>query len=278
MKLTVLLDNNTLIDRYFQGEPGVSYLLEVDGRKTLFDVGYSATFLSNAQKLNLDLLEVDHVVLSHGHLDHTWGLFPLIQLFTEARIEKKMVKKPKLIAVPGVFSSRRSHDLPEIGSLLTPEKLSSHFEMQLTLGPLWLTDHLLFLGQIERKNDFEAPMPLGHVLENGEEISDRLLDDSALVYRAPGGLVIITGCSHSGICNIVDQACRVTGESRVLDIIGGFHLMAPPKRQLLGTINYLKEVNPGVVHACHCTDLKSKIELSRQINIEEVGVGLTLLF
>ena len=72
MNLTILLDNNTFIDRYFLGEPGVSYLIEADGVKVLFDVGYSDAFIRNAHKLRLDLLDVDVVVLSHVHLDHTW--------------------------------------------------------------------------------------------------------------------------------------------------------------------------------------------------------------
>ena len=73
MRLTVLVDNNTLIDRYLLGEPGVCYLIEVDDVRVLFDVGYSDIFLRNAQLLGVDLLQLDYLVLSHGHLDHTWG-------------------------------------------------------------------------------------------------------------------------------------------------------------------------------------------------------------
>jgi len=87
MKLTVLIDNNTLIDRYFLGEPGVSYLIQDRNMQVLFDVGYSNAFIINAQKLNLDLLQSNFLVLSHGHLDHTWGLDPLLRIYTEAKIE-----------------------------------------------------------------------------------------------------------------------------------------------------------------------------------------------
>ena len=88
MKLTVLVDNNTLIDRYFYGEPGISYFIADEDKRILFDVGYSDAFIKNAQKMNIDLLNTDFLVLSHGHLDHTWGLEPLIRLYTEAIIEK----------------------------------------------------------------------------------------------------------------------------------------------------------------------------------------------
>ena len=126
MKLTVLIDNNTLIDRYFLGEPGVSYLIEDEGKKVLFDVGYSDAFITNARKLSIDLLDVDFVVLSHSHLDHTWGLIPLLRLYTEGIIEKLHVKKPALVAHPLALSGRTLGDLPEIGSLLSEDNLSGH--------------------------------------------------------------------------------------------------------------------------------------------------------
>ena len=79
MKLTVLVDNNTLIDRYFLAEPGLSFLIEDGDTVVLFDTGYSDIFLKNAWKIGLSLTNIDYLVLSHGHLDHTWGLEPLIK-------------------------------------------------------------------------------------------------------------------------------------------------------------------------------------------------------
>ncbi|MBN1222691.1 MAG: MBL fold metallo-hydrolase, partial [Candidatus Aminicenantes bacterium] len=105
---------------------------------------------------------------------------------------------------------------------------------------------------------------------------DRLLDDTALAYKSPQGLVVITGCSHSGICNIVEQAKRLCKEERILDIVGGLHLLNPSIEQLQGTLEYMKHLNPKEMHACHCTDLNSKIALSRVANLKEVGVGLIL--
>ncbi len=276
MKLTVLIDNNTLIDRYFLGEPGLSYLVEDEGKKILFDVGYSDAFITNARKLSIDLLDVDFVVLSHGHLDHTWGLMPLIRLYAEGMIEKLHVNKPALVTHPLTLSARAFGDLPEIGSLLLEGKLSAYFHLELSRKPVYLTERLMFLGEIERTNEFEAKNPIGRILENGVEKDDFVVDDSALAYKSPEGLVIITGCSHAGICNIVEYARKVCGDDRIVDIIGGFHLLDPSAEQLRGTIEYMKSLHPGSVHACHCTDLNSKIALSRVVDLKEVGVGLTL--
>ena len=276
MKLTVLIDNNTLIDRYFLAEPGVSYLIEEEGKKILFDAGYSDAFIRNAQKLTINLLDLDFVALSHGHLDHTWGLIPLIRLYTEGMIEGLKVKKPTLVAHPLTFSSRKIGNLPEIGSLLSEDKLSGYFHLELSKEPVNLTERLIFLGEIERVNDFEAKNPLGTILRNGVEEDDFLFDDSALAYKSPNGLIIITGCSHAGICNIVEYAKKVCGDERVVDVIGGFHLLDPSAEQLQGTIEYFKSLHPDSLHACHCTDLNSKIALSKVSYLKEVGVGLML--
>lgn len=239
MKLTVLIDNNTLIDRYFLGEPGVSYFIETEGKKILFDVGYSDAFITNARKLSIDLLNVDFVVLSHGHLDHTWGLIPLVRLYTERIFEGQNGKKPTLVTHPLTLSSKIFGDLSEIGSLLTEDKLSGYFHLKLSSEPVYLTERLVYLGEIERTHEFEAKNPIGKILEDGVEKDDFLFDDSALAYKSSEGLIIITACSHSGICNIIEYAKKVCGDDRVVDIVGGFHLLDPPAEQLQGTLEYM---------------------------------------
>ncbi len=278
LELSVLVDNNTLIDRYFQGEPGVSYHLRDNDTMILFDCGYSDAFIINAEKMGIHLLDLDSVVLSHGHLDHTWGLYHLIKLYTETRMEKVSCDNPTLVAHPSAFSTRTVDGIPEIGSLISEDKLSCHFNMKLSKKPLWLTDNLVFLGEIERTNDFEAVVPIGKILRDGSEEDDYVIDDSALVYTSPDGITIITGCSHAGICNIIEYAKKVCGDDRVVDIIGGFHLLAPSYKQLQGTYEYMEGLQPETVHAAHCTDLNSKIALSRVVDIREVGVGLRLVY
>ena len=164
----------------------------------------------------------------------------------------------------------------EIGSLISEEKLSKHFKLKSSKDPVWLTEKLVFLGQIERKNDFEAKSPIGKIVKPNFEEDDYLMDDSALAYKSPRGLVIITSCSHAGICNIVEYAKKICEDNRIIDIVGGFHLLNPSKEQLQGTLEYMKKLQPNEVHACHCTDLNSKIALSQVVNLKEVGVGLKL--
>ncbi|MCK4407240.1 MAG: MBL fold metallo-hydrolase, partial [Bacteroidales bacterium] len=208
--------------------------------------------------------------------DHTWGLDPLIRLYTEAIIENLNHKNPIIIAHPLIFYTKKNNGLNEIGSIISEVKLSKHFNIKLSKEPVWLTKKLVFLGEIERKNDFEVKIPIGKIVINNSENDDYLLDDSALVYKSSTGLIIITSCSHSGICNIIEYAKKICEENRITDIIGGFHLLEPSKEQLQGTLEYMKKLKPYEVHACHCTDLNSKIALSKVINLIEVGVGLKL--
>ncbi len=276
MKLTVLLDNNTLIDQYFLGEPGVSYFLDDNGTRILFDAGYSDAFLQNARRLSIDLLDLDYIVLSHGHLDHTWGLVHLVRAYAESVQRGRHAEKPTLVAHPLVFSPRRLSRGTNVGSKLSEADLASHFRLELSREPVPLTDRLTFLGEIPRTNAFEAKKPLGKIEIAGTEHDDFIMDDSALAYRSSQGLVIVTGCSHAGICNIVDHAKMIWGDNHVADIVGGLHLQTPPAEQLEGTLAYMESLSPAGIHACHCTDLNSKIALSKVVDLHEVGVGLTL--
>jgi 7,8-dihydropterin-6-yl-methyl-4-(beta-D-ribofuranosyl)aminobenzene 5'-phosphate synthase len=276
MNLTVLVDNNTLIDRYLLAEPGLSLFIEVEGARVLFDTGYSDVFLRNAQKLGLDLANLDYLALSHGHEDHTWGLEPLVRLYTELEIEKRPFHKPVVVAHPRTFVSVRDGGIPDSGPLFSEGKLAKHFTIRIGTQPLWLSPKLVYLGEIPRLNEFEGKLTFGR--KEGEDSKDPILEDSALVYRSPEGLVVMVGCSHAGVCNTIEYAKDVCSEHRVVDVIGGFHLQKPSKEHLEGTLSYFQKLQPTLLHACHCTDLKSKIALARVADVQEVGAGLSLQY
>lgn len=276
MRLTVLVDNNTLIDRYLLAEPGLSLLVEDAGTTVLFDVGYSDVFLRNAQKLGLSLSSLDYVVLSHGHIDHTWGLGPLIRHFTELDFEKRPRAVPALVTHPQTFVSVTGGGVAESGALLSEQKLAKHFRLLLSDRPVALGPRLTYLGEVPRRTPFEARQTFGR--KEGAAADDIVIEDSALVYRSGAGLVIMTGCSHAGICNIIEHAKEVCGDSRVADVIGGLHLQSPSAEQLAGTLAYFERLQPLAVRACHCTDLRSKIALSTVVDIREVGAGTVVTY
>lgn len=268
MKITVLVDNNTFdfIPPYLLGQSALSFFIETGKYKYLFDVGYSDTIIQNAESLKINILEVDQIIISHSHIDHTHGLETLGKLLT---------KRTNLVAHPYAFLKRFYPNLNgiQIGIHFPLKTLEKYFNLIGKDKVYEIDENLYFLGQIPRNNNFEKSDPIG-VLETGEE--DNNLDDTALVYKSSKGLVIITGCSHSGVCNIIEYAKQICDENKIHDVIGGFHLLKPNKKQLQGTLKYFETLKADVIHPCHCTDLNSKIALSQVANIAEVGSGLVL--
>jgi 7,8-dihydropterin-6-yl-methyl-4-(beta-D-ribofuranosyl)aminobenzene 5'-phosphate synthase len=276
MRISVLVDNNSLIDKYFLAEPGLSFYIEDGESRILFDCGYSDAFLRNAVKMHIDLLKIDYIVISHSHLDHTWGLVEWIKLNAEARFSGLPVGMPTLVTHPQTFVKTRDDSIGEIGSLVSLDSLSLYTKPLITDKPFAITDRLTFLGQIPRVMPFEPEPAIGW--KDGSSEPDSLADDSALVYKSDAGLVIITGCSHSGICNIIEYAKEVCNDNRVVDVIGGLHLLKPSTVQLQGTFAYLRSLKLRALHACHCTDLSSKIALAPIAPLHEVGSGLELSY
>lgn len=278
MELTFLVDNNSLIGTQFKAEPALSIHIRDGEKSILFDAGYSDAFLRNARHKDIDLLHLDWIALSHGHFDHTWGLDVLIRQYFEAAVYKKAHSRPQLVAHPKAFTSKRKGAVRELGMLLAEEKLSAHFDTILTEKPVWLSDNLASLGEIERVLDFEPPAPLGKRMEADGPVVDDLPDDTALAYVSDTGLVVISGCAHTGICNTVEQAKRVTGVDTVRAVLGGFHLLDAKPERLDPTTDYLAALDLEGLYCCHCTDLAAKIALARKCPVKEVGSGLTLQF
>lgn len=273
MKLSVLVENNVPQSTNLLGEHGLSFYVEDCGKKILFDTGYSDAFIKNAQKLGINLLNLDYIILSHGHYDHTWGLSHYFSLYNFALKQGEDVKKPTIVTHPDTFLEKTEEDVGEIGCMISKEKLEKNFDLILAKEPFKITKNLTFLGEIPRQNDFEGKEFIGKVCKNGEFIDDYILEDSAIVYDSEDGLVIITGCSHSGICNIVEYAKSVTSKSKVFDIIGGFHLVNSSKERLSKTVGYLGNKKISRFHPCHCVDFRSKLFLSKYLKIEPIGVG-----
>lgn len=266
MKLKVLVDNNTYIDQYYYGEPAVSYYIEDEDTKLLLDVGYSDLFIKNANELGVDLKKIDAIVISHGHDDHTRGL--------KYYFEKNNKKNISIISHPDAFKEKMMDNL-KICSPILQKELKEKCNLILSKEPKKISKNLIFLGEIPQLNNFEKREPIGKQLDDETLVEDYVMDDTALVYKSENGIYIITGCSHSGICNIVEYAKQVCKDSRVLGVIGGFHLFEV-NEQVYRTIDYLKQSNIKELYPCHCTSFVVKAEIHKSIPIKEVGVGLEI--
>lgn len=267
MKLYVLVDNNTIIDSYFKGEPALSFYIEVDGCKILFDTGYSDLFLENAQKMGINLKDLDYIVLSHGHNDHTCGL--------ECLMNFDFNKKVKMVAHPLTFNKKIDIDGPEIGCPLSINDLSKNFELILTDKPYNLSSTIKFLGEIPRELD-KRIVAVDKIVINNEIVPDFYLDDSALVVTNNNKTTIITGCSHSGLINIVDYALKNTETMQINNIIGGFHLLDNDSAKAEEIAKYLLTKDVTKIAPCHCTNLLAKCVFSKYFDVQEIGVGVCI--
>ena len=243
MKITILTENNSRIDNYLLAEPAFSVLIEHDNKKILFDTGYSNVFLKNALKMNINLEDLTDIVISHGHNDHTGGL--------------KYINPDKnitLTAHPNIFDTKVEPNGIHYGCPVPKELLEKNFNLNLTKEPYKISKDLIFLGQIENNTSED-------------------IDDSALAYIMKDKLFIITGCSHAGILNIINYAKKVTGINKIYGIIGGMHLLSVENKELEKLSSALKEENIEYLAPCHCCDLNSKIQLSKDFSIKEICVG-----
>ncbi len=267
MIIKVIVDNNTYIDQYYLGEPAVCYYIEIDGYRILFDTGYSDILLSNAMKMDIQLSELTHIVLSHGHNDHTNGL-----KFLESAAD---FSKVKIISHPHCFHPKFDGD-ESIGAPYSLEEICRKTDYLPSGKPLFLSENCVFLGQIPQKNFFEIRTPIGMVMTDESWQEDYLLDDSALAFKTSQGVFLITGCSHSGVCNIAAYAMEVCNDSRIAGILGGFHLFDVNER-LAKTIKYLESCHVQKLYPCHCVSLAAKAKMMERLPVEEVGVGLTIV-
>ncbi len=258
MEITILADNTA--GGAFLAEHGLSFLIHYKGLNLLLDTGHSDVFMQNAKKLNLDLQkDINMIVLSHGHWDHGDGL--------------KFLKEKPLITHPLSFIKRyRKGENQNIGLQESNEKLKERFNLILSDKPFKITDNIIFLGSIPRENAFEAQTT---TFVDKNQNPDFVPDDSALVFVENNEIIIVTGCSHSGICNIIEYAQKVTGLKTVSTVIGGFHLKQN-NTQTKKTIKYFKEQKIKNIYPCHCTALPALAAFHQEFNTEQVKTGMKI--
>ena len=259
MRISVLTENHA--GTFTLGEHGLSYLIESDGKRILFDAGQSDLFLKNAGIMNINMKNIDTVILSHGHFDHGNGL-SYLSGFT-------------LLCHPGCFVSRyRKIDKAYIGLNKTDRELSSIFDLVTSAGSYRISDKIFFLGEVPRFTDFESRIT-SFYLEDGTP--DFVMDDSALAVILQEGLFVITGCGHAGVVNILEHARKVTGISKISGIMGGFHLKEAGI-QLKETIKYLKANRVRHILPSHCTALPALSAFYKNFGNRQVRTGDILNF
>jgi 7,8-dihydropterin-6-yl-methyl-4-(beta-D-ribofuranosyl)aminobenzene 5'-phosphate synthase len=248
-------------DRIFMGQHGLSLFVRAE-KDVLFDTGPSNVFRHNAELLGIDPDRADHVVLSHGHWDHTDGILHL----------SPDGDPRNLVAHPGIFANRHKQTGEYNGIGASRKDLEKRFNLHLVREPLALTESLFFLGEIPRDNDFESVNTTFFLENNGEKQPDFLMDDSALALATSKGCVVISGCAHAGICNTCEYAKKVTGQSHLHMVLGGFHLLDEGE-QLERTVSYFKENPVDRLFPMHCTALPALSRFYQEFGAPKLCCG-----
>ncbi|MFP4640826.1 MAG: MBL fold metallo-hydrolase [Dehalococcoidia bacterium] len=259
IKITTLSENTANTDRMI-AEWGLSILIDVDGFRILFDTGASFSTVYNAQLLGVDFSSIDKIVLSHGHFDHAGGLLNVIRR-RGAPIE--------VIAHPDMWAAKYAlrPNVPQryIGVPFQREQLEADGAIfNLSKEPVWIRDNIVTTGEVPMVTGYEQIDPFLFVKENNEFKPDPLADDLAMAINTELGLVIILGCSHRGMINIIYRLQEITGQKQIYCVIGGTHLMAATPERMVQTVAALKEIDIQRLGVSHCTGFQASSWLAQE--------------
>jgi 7,8-dihydropterin-6-yl-methyl-4-(beta-D-ribofuranosyl)aminobenzene 5'-phosphate synthase len=260
LKITIL---STMLADEGIGEWGFAALVEEDGRKILFDTGARPnTVLENAKELKVDLSDVQDVILSHFHDDHTTGLMTLRREFAK----RNPAALSRVHVAKGIFLERRGRDTNPMIAMkkeyeATGGKFIEHDKPGEIFPGVWLTGPV---PRVYPEKNYGAGV---EVAEGGVWTEDNVPDDQSLVFNTSRGLVLLAGCGHAGLINTLEYARKFIRPAPVDAAIGGFHLYNATDEQLNWTADKLKEYQIVQILGAHCTGIESVYHLRQRLGL-----------
>ncbi len=264
MSITILAEDSVLYESPYWGQHGISFLIEAYKnsikKNILVDVGQNHNaLLHNMQLLNISPEIIDAIVITHCHYDHTLGIVDMLKAIGK--------KDLPIIAHPGLFRLNFIDKpyLRHVGVM----QVDSQRKIEANGGTLYLTDNslqimpgLITTGEVKRQTDFEEVGIALKTIIDDRIVVDYMKDDISLIASFNGKeIVIVTGCSHAGIVNIVKQSIEMTGLEKIKAIIGGLHLVEAPIDRIKKTVDSLLNFDISLISAGHCTGFNAQVEL-----------------
>lgn len=272
-RLTVICENSVEKPVRAIGEHGFSCLVETDNGAFLFDTGQGLGLLHNTELLNVSLSDLQGVILSHGHFDHTGGLQQLLSRSGPLPV----YGHPELFRERfwvGKFE-QRDNGIPFGQDQL--EKLGARFDLsrefrEISPG-LWLT------GEVPRRTEFEKVDKALHYKDrSGTLIQDQIEDDCSLVIESALGLVVLLGCAHAGLANILHHVVEMMGDDSIYAVLGGMHL-APLKDEAFDqTVAVLKRYKVNKIGVGHCSGKRRSADLYAHFSAETMFLSVGSMF
>ena len=257
IRVTVLVEN-TAAGRGLCGEHGLAYWIEARPERVLFDTGQTPeVLLQNADALGIDLAAAHAVAISHGHYDHTGGLWELLRLGGKPRL----LIHPKALARR--VSQQRDGTIQDVG--IPPqndlESLEQHTSsLTFTDGPTPVTEGLWVTGEVPRLNEYEDTGGR-FFLDEACESADPIVDDQALFFDTRDGIVVVLGCGHSGVVNTLRYVQELTFGRPIHAVLGGMHLIHASEHRLDETVTAFRDIDIEMLGPAHCTGARAQARL-----------------
>lgn len=266
------LAENTATCEDFKSEHGLSIYIEAKNHKILFDTGASDLFLENAKKLDVNIEEVEYLVISHGHYDHGGGLKAFFERNKKAEV---FINK---LAFKNYFSEREEGKLKYIG---LDDALKSNSRFISTKGRFFISEGIETFSDVIKKEPLPTANSRLFAEEDGLLVKDNFLHEQNMVIEENGKLLLLTGCAHNGIINIIEHFYSLKG--RMPDyVIGGFHLSGrfcnESDEIIEKTGRYLINTN-AKFFTCHCTGIEpyNKLKNIMGDKIDYISAGSQIL-
>jgi len=248
ISITTLVEN-TASGAGLLAEHGLSFWIEYADKRILFDTGQSDILIQNAKVLGINLAEADAIILSHGHYDHTGGLTAVLDIAAKAKIYLHPA------AIEPKFSKKYS-GVELIGMPDSAQKTIRNREVIRTETPIQIFPRVTVTGQVPRINNFEDVGGAFFLDENCQK-PDELLDDQTLLIETSKGLVIVFGCAHAGVVNILHRIADLTEKKQFYAALGGMHLLRASNERIERTKIVFQDYDLQKIGPAHCTGSKA---------------------